>query len=200
MTAKKRDTSKKRDSILDAAEQAFTRDGYDNASMDRIAEIAGASKRTVYNHFPSKEDLFQAVLDRFMAQAYALKQVTYDPKRSLEAQLGDFANAKMEVLNNPTWVGMIKVTIGVFISNPELAQEAMLCAEDEEDTLTTWLRAAHRDGRLNVPNPKLAADLFWAMVGGAFFWPAFFQGPMKLRQATAMKKELIQIFLARYQI
>ena len=94
MTARKRDTSKKRDSILDAAAQAFMDEGFDNASMDRIAEIAGASKRTVYNHFPSKEDLFRAVLNRFMEQAFALKQISYDPACRLEDQLGAFADAK----------------------------------------------------------------------------------------------------------
>ena len=66
MAVKKRDTSKKRESILDAAVKAFADEGYENASMDRIAEIADASKRTVYNHFPSKDVLFEEVLDRFI--------------------------------------------------------------------------------------------------------------------------------------
>jgi AcrR family transcriptional regulator len=35
-------TSKKRASILNAAAQAFIDEGYDNASMDRISELAGA--------------------------------------------------------------------------------------------------------------------------------------------------------------
>ena len=51
----------KRKTILDAAMAAFRDDGYESASMDRIAELAGASKRTVYNHFGSKEALFQAI-------------------------------------------------------------------------------------------------------------------------------------------
>ena len=54
----------KRDIILDAATMAFRDEGYECTSMDRIAELAGASKRTVYNHFGSKEALFQAVVER----------------------------------------------------------------------------------------------------------------------------------------
>ena len=69
MPRKKRDTSRKRESIIDAAIRAFQEDGFDNTSMDRIAEVAGASKRTVYNHFESKEDLFGAVVERFMGEA-----------------------------------------------------------------------------------------------------------------------------------
>lgn len=200
MTAKKRDTSKKRESILDAAAQAFMNEGYDNASMDRIAELAVASKRTVYNHFPSKEDLFREVLDRLMTEAIAKKQIPYDPERSLEAQLGDFVNVKIEIGKNPVWMGMMKVVLGVFITNPDLIRELLTQAESEEDTLATWLKAAHADGRLKVPNPKRAASLFWATVSGAFFWPAIFHGPIKTREANAMKKEIIQIFLARYMM
>ncbi len=71
-------------------------------------------------------------------------------------------------------------------------------AEDAEDTLRKWLEAADTDGRMKVEHPKLAAEAFWAMVGGAFFWPSIFFGPMKSNDADIMKNELIQIFLARY--
>jgi len=198
MTGRKRDTNKKRNSILDAAAQAFMRNGYDNTSMDRIAELAGASKRTVYNYFPSKEELFSAVLECFFEEIMELKQIRYDAKRSLEAQLNDFANAKLEISKNPTWLGLLKVTTGVFINNPELAAKTIQHTEDAEDTLATWLEAAKADGRIKVDNSKLAAEAFWAMVSGAFFWPSIFFGPVETQEADTMKKELIDIFLARY--
>jgi len=195
---RKRDTSKKRESILDAAEQAFIDEGYDNASMDRIAEIAGASKRTVYNHFPSKEELFQHVLNRMMALSIEKKKIRYDPKKSLEDQLGGFADAKMEISRNQAWLGMWRVALGVFINNPDLVREAVMRAEDREDYLATWLAAAHQDGRLRVPDPELAAQAFWAMMSGAFFWPALFMGPMDAEASKPMKNELIDMFLAQY--
>lgn len=194
----KRDTSKKKEAILDGAQQAFMNEGYDTTSMDRIAELAGASKRTVYNHFPSKETLLKAVLNRLMDQAVALKQITYDPDQAIEDQLGRFAAAKMAFLKNPSWRAMLKVTITVFISNPGLARETMLRIEDREDTLSEWLQAADRDGRLRVPDPGLAAGAFWAMVGGAFILPVIFQNKMPENEAEVLKAELIQIFLARY--
>ncbi len=197
--AVKRDTSKKRESILQGALKAFMNEGYDTTSMDRIAQIAGASKRTVYNHFPSKEDLFKAVLSRLMEESIALKQIDYDPKKSLEAQLSKFADAKMEIIKNPAWLGMMKVTIGVFISNPELAVETMARAEEGEDKLAKWLFAAHEHGQMNVPNSELASKAFWAMMGGAFILPVIFQGQMSTKDANVLKKELIAMFLARYE-
>ena len=65
---KKRDTSQKRKAILEGAVKVFTKEGFDASSMDHIAEVAGVSKRTVYNHFPSKEILFQAIVADFLKQ------------------------------------------------------------------------------------------------------------------------------------
>ena len=194
-----RDTSRKRDSILDAALQAFQDEGFDNASMDRIAEIAGASKRTVYNHFASKDALFKAVINRFMGEISALKQIPYDAERSLEEQLAQFAEAKLRILDDPAWLGLFKVGLGVLIRDPELARESLAQAETGEDYLVLWLQAATADGRLFVAEPELAAEVFWAMLSGAFIWPHLLQGPMEAAHIQSLKEELIQIFLARYR-
>jgi len=48
--------------IIAAARKTFLARGYDAASMDAIALSAGVSKRTVYNRFRSKEELFAAAI------------------------------------------------------------------------------------------------------------------------------------------
>src|ERR1700756_685272 len=50
--------------ILNAAEDVFLKNGFQNASIDEIAELAPASKPTIYAHFPGKEALFGAVVAR----------------------------------------------------------------------------------------------------------------------------------------
>ena len=47
---------------MQAAIDEFRGNGFEATSMDRIAATAGVSKRTVYNHFPSKEALFAEIL------------------------------------------------------------------------------------------------------------------------------------------
>jgi TetR/AcrR family transcriptional regulator of autoinduction and epiphytic fitness len=135
-----------------------------------------------------------------MEETVPLKHIPYSPKRPLTAQLGAFADAKLAVVKNPTWLGTMKVTVGVFISNPNLAREVMKLAEDEEDYLVTWLEAADADGRLNVPDPTFAADLFWSMVSGALFWPVLFFGAHSIAKTKALKKEIIDMFLTRYAV
>ena len=49
--------------LLSAALEVFTQAGYHQAAMDEIADRAGVSKPVLYQHFPSKLDLYLAVLD-----------------------------------------------------------------------------------------------------------------------------------------
>ncbi len=57
-----RDANKTREGILDAANRLFYAEGIRAVSMDRIAEEAGVTKRTLYYHFQSKDDLAAAYL------------------------------------------------------------------------------------------------------------------------------------------
>ncbi len=52
----------KENAIIAAARKTFLARGFDSASMDTIAVTAGVSKRTVYNRFRSKEELFAATI------------------------------------------------------------------------------------------------------------------------------------------
>ena len=53
----------RRAQLLEAANDVFTSKGYHAAAMDDIAEAAGVSKPVLYQHFPSKLDLYLALLD-----------------------------------------------------------------------------------------------------------------------------------------
>ena len=67
--SKKKNTSLKKQIILEAAIKVFCKNGFDASSMDKIAETAGVSKITVYNHFQSKENLFQEIVSDFLRQS-----------------------------------------------------------------------------------------------------------------------------------
>jgi len=57
-----RTTERTREKILEAGFHLFFREGYARASIDMIAAEAGITKRTLYNHFDSKDQLLDAVL------------------------------------------------------------------------------------------------------------------------------------------
>lgn len=189
----------KRETILEAATSAFRDEGFECASMDRIAELAEASKRTVYNHFGSKEALFQAVVGRLLDAAVELEQLAWDPERPLEDQLADFAEAKAILAEDAASLCLVRVVFGVFIKHPELVRDVITRATEQENSLITWLRKADEEGRLEVPDPELAANVFWSLAKGALFWPQLLEGPMDQGTRNALMDELVQTFLARYR-
>src|SRR5881275_917028 len=56
--------SARRRQLLAAAQEVFVANGYHAAAMDEIADRAGVSKPVLYQHFPSKLDLYLALLDQ----------------------------------------------------------------------------------------------------------------------------------------
>ncbi len=57
-----------KEKILNIARQEFARLGYRNVRTDELSQKIGISKRTLYEHFPSKEALFEEVIDRELAR------------------------------------------------------------------------------------------------------------------------------------
>jgi len=58
-------TEPTRERILSAAIEVFASKGYHNARMDDIVDVSETSKGSLYFHFPGKEQLFLALIDRF---------------------------------------------------------------------------------------------------------------------------------------
>ena len=67
MTTQRRG-EKTRSRILEAAEECFALHGYDATGVAEVCRRAGLSKGAFYHHFPSKQDLFLKLLDRWLAR------------------------------------------------------------------------------------------------------------------------------------
>jgi AcrR family transcriptional regulator len=69
VTADVKETTRAR--LLAAAARELARGGFERANVDGISLAAGYAKGTIYNYFPSKEELFLAVVEEASAQAAA---------------------------------------------------------------------------------------------------------------------------------
>src|SRR5271156_2768133 len=96
------------EALLEATARVLMKDGYDGASTNKIAAVAGVSIGSLYQYFPSKEALVAAVIDRHM---HEMLQVVRD--------------ALVKVATRPIEVaarGLVSVMIDAHRVNPELHQ------------------------------------------------------------------------------
>lgn len=78
-----------RDTILDATERLLARYGYQKMTMDDIAREAGIGKRTIYLHFPSKEEVALCSIDRVVARLTDRMEAIADSAEPPESRLRD---------------------------------------------------------------------------------------------------------------
>ena len=202
MTAPQRLTDRKREAIIQAAIAEFRANGFDITSMDKIAATAGVSKRTVYNHFPSKEELFAEILNQLWARVTAEQETSYRPDLQLREQMRLMLMAKMQVLGDDNFLDLARVAIAATIHSPERAQDMVARMGEREEGLTVWIRAAQADGRLKPVAPDFAAQQIQGMLKSFAFWPQISMGLPGLSpdmQATVVESAL-DMFLACYQL
>ncbi|MEM8582259.1 MAG: TetR/AcrR family transcriptional regulator [Pseudomonadota bacterium] len=167
----------KHEQIYEAAVAEFQERGFADASMDRISERAGASKRTVYKHFESKEKLFKEIVRRHWSRFAASLDVTYEPSRNIRDQLTALGQAEGVLMTSPEVMSMTRLVISELLRNPDLVEENQE-KTDYKAAFETMLRDATADGQLNVADPRVAAEEYIGLIKAKAFWPVVLGAPV----------------------
>ncbi|KPA98020.1 TetR/AcrR family transcriptional regulator [Pseudomonas asplenii] len=202
MTVPLRLTDRKREAIIQAAIAAFRADGFEVTSMDRIAAKAEVSKRTVYNHFQSKEDLFAEILHRLWASSAAQMDMTYHSQHPLREQLRDMLMRKMRLFNDSNFLDLARVAIAATIHAPERAQDMVSRLASQEEGFKQWIRDAQADGKLKAVDPEFATHQIYGLLKAFAFWPQISLGQPPLDTATQTRviESALDLFLSGYEI
>lgn len=192
-------TDRKREAIVQAAIAEFREHGFAGTSMDRVAAAAEVSKRTVYNHFPSKDELFEAILMHLWERSHDQPVVRYDAARPLRDQLSELVEAKMRLLDDPSFIHLSRVALAEMMHTPARAQAIVARLSEKEEDLPAWIRAAQADGRLRTGvDAQYAAHQLHGMVKAFAFWPqlALGQPPLTATQREQVLADAVAMFLA----
>lgn len=94
--------------ILEAAQEAFRREGYHGTTIERIADAADVSVASAYFHFGSKEALYLAIVERALEVNERYMIEAYDPELSPFEQVLAAGHAYMRFhLDHPGYFRMI---------------------------------------------------------------------------------------------
>lgn len=193
-------TDRKRHAIVEAAIAEFRQHGFEATSMDRVAATAGVSKRTVYNHFPSKDALFGEILRGLWQRSADAVNLAYRPDQPLRAQLITLLQQKLRLLDDPAFIDLSRVALAEGIHSPARARELISQLGSKEEGTTTWLRAALADGRLAGVEADFASQQLQALIKGFAFWPQITMGqpPLSPEQQTQVAESAVAMFLGLY--
>lgn len=193
-------TDRKREAIVRAAVEEFRTAGFEATSMDRIAAAAGVSKRTVYNHFPSKEELFSHILEELWASSIASVDLPYRTDVALDEQLRQLLMQKLALLADPNFIDLARVAMAEIIHSPERAQGIVCRMGEKEGGVTAWIRAAIADGKLANVDPDFAGHQLQGLVKSFAFWPQVTLGQPPLGDAESKRvaDAAVEMFLGCY--
>ena len=153
-----------RDRLIDTAIALFNRHGFHATGVDRIVAVARVAKKTLYAHFPSKEDLILAALSRKRA-AFSGKflpdvlAVSDQPRERLLA-LFEFAKSWF---NDPDFFGCIFVNASAEYSEP--GHPINTCAREFKTLLRGFAREQAELG--GAADPETLADQIALLFEGA---------------------------------
>jgi AcrR family transcriptional regulator len=116
---KKKNTEKRRKQILNAAMEVFTGKGYAEATIPEIAKAAGVATGTIYLYYPSKRELFVAVIKNFVITPPLLNLIDEIPVGDIDTVFRKILKDRFDLVKNPAFARMPSL-IGEVQRDPEL--------------------------------------------------------------------------------
>ncbi len=141
---------------------AFMHDGFRGASVDRIAAAAGVAKQTLYNHFPSKEALFEETIR--VGVRDVLVELD-DTPGDVRDRIVAFSLAFRRKLLSPEGLDWYRTVVADISRMPELGR--IVWRQGPYETLrhlADFLATAMDRGELRRDDPMFAAEMLNSML------------------------------------
>ncbi len=175
-----------RDRILRAGIEVFTTLGLEAASVRDIVKASGLAQGSFYNHFTSKEAVFDAVVEPLLVEIRARVAKAQSGAQTEEALVGGGFRAYLEVLSeHPGAIPLIERNLGRFRAHIEGSSSFRHLVED----IQLQLKKGQANGMLRAFSTEWMA---WCMVASAIevVLQARRRGPLDAGEITAFLNAL----------
>jgi AcrR family transcriptional regulator len=151
----------RRRAILDVAERSFRERGFADTSMSTIAAELGGSKTTLWTYFPSKDALFEAVIDAKIGAFQARLDQALIPAGGTAAALARFGHIYLDKILDPHSVSLHRLIFAESERFPQIGEAFALRGPVRlRLRLCEYMKEEMAAGRLRDGDPLLAARQF----------------------------------------
>lgn len=188
----------KRKEIIDTASVLFLQEGYEGLSMDRVQQKVGGSKRTLYQHFKNKDELFATIVTNISDRVLAALDTDIEKTHDIRVTLQIMGERYLDVLLSPDGLALYRAVASSAVCFPELSKTFFKNGPDRASRhLSKIFRNEMNAGRLHIVSPDLAAGQFLGAVRGDLHLACIFAARKPTRKAIKdAVKHAVGIFLA----
>lgn len=180
-----------RDRILDAANRLFYGEGIRAVSVDAIAEKAGVTKKTLYYHFKSKDDLIAAYLSsRDQPNLKLYERWFLEAEGALPDKIAAIFLNVAKSARHPKWKGCGFLRTAAELANMP-GHPAMKVGAAHKKRFEGWL--AERFRAEDVSHAEHLAQQIVLLMDGAFSTMLVHRDPGYSETAAAAARNLVQI-------
>jgi len=137
----------KRARILQAAKAIFLKSGYHGTSMNQIAQEAGVTKLTVYNHFQDKANLFICAITETCEETLGTKQFELDASVDFYQALFIVCSRALQIIYSPEALKLEHVLFELAAEQSPLAEQFFTASHTrlQNDLAAFFQKAAELD-------------------------------------------------------
>jgi AcrR family transcriptional regulator len=193
---------RKLEQVIEGARTVIVARGFEGASVDDIARVAGISKATMYRYFPDKVALFQAVMSRECARAGGGSVEDCDCGAPIETALVAFATRHLGFVLSDFAIDAFRTAVAESARFPDLARDFLeRRIARTRQALAELLAAAAERGELALDDADLAAGRFLALCKSDLFFARLFgvRGPLSDEEIDAQVRGAVEAFLKIYR-
>lgn len=194
-------TGRKFDQVLDGARTVFMADGFEGASVDDIARVAGVSKATLYRYFPDKRLLFMEMARSECARMADRTLKLIDETSPPHEVLTVAGTQLLTYLLSEFAQRIFRICVAERERFPELGREFYAAGpEMGRQQLGEYLTKAMARGQLRIDDVPLAAEQFAELCKVGLWTRAVFgiQTEFTKAEIQAVVDSGVELFMARY--
>lgn len=184
--------------ILSAATKLFLSQGYGETSIDAIVEKSGGSKATLYSYYPTKADLFRAVVDSIVTTQEGPELKSFDNVRET---LVDFAEHRLGIVFSSKHRALMRLIIAERERFPDIAR--MYYEQGplhSHIVLRDYFEVLIEKGVLDIRSADEACEFFRGMLMHQRYIEQLYLGasPLSAEEIGVKARHVVDRFLEAY--